>query len=65
LPVEDVIATADEVVKLPEPEKVMFPVASIAAVGAIVLPPLMVMPPAVAVSEPAPEYPVFGVMLML
>jgi hypothetical protein len=32
----------------------MFPVASIAAVGAIVEPPLILMLPAVAVSEPAP-----------
>jgi hypothetical protein len=34
-------------------------------VGAIVEPPLIVTAPAVAVREPAPEYPVFGVILIL
>jgi hypothetical protein len=55
LPAEDVSAAADEVVKLPEPDRVMFPVASIAPVGATVVPPLIVIVPLVAVREPAPE----------
>jgi hypothetical protein len=50
---------------LPEPEKVISPVACIAPVGATDEPPVIESVPAEAVREPAPSYVVFGAIVML